>query len=415
MTDTSANAWVSSTHRPMGFREFVAIVAAIMALNPLAMDLMLPALPNVASAFHIGDANRVQAVLSVFLAGFGAGQFIMGPLSDRFGRRPILLGGLIVYGVASLLAIIAPSFETLLLARALQGLGTAASRVIATSIVRDCYSGRRMASVISLAMMIFISVPVIAPSIGQAIMLLGEWHGIFIVLMIYGVLTLTWIIIRLPETLPLTERKSLAVGEVTRNFLQALTNRQTFGYALAAGSVQGVLFGYVLSSQQIFTGIYGLGHYFPLAFATIAIGIAVAGFLNSRIVGRYGMRMISHTALVGQLAIAIVMLIAALAGRLPLPFMMILATGNLFAFGLIFSNFSALAMEPQGHIAGTASSLFGSVTTLIGIAVGSAIGQYFDGTLVPLATGALLSSGLALIVVIVVEKGRLFRPHNAPV
>jgi len=415
MTDTSANAWVSSTHRPMGFREFVAIVAAIMALNPLAMDLMLPALPNVASAFHIGDANRVQAVLSVFLAGFGAGQFIMGPLSDRFGRRPILLGGLIVYGVASLLAIIAPSFETLLLARALQGLGTAASRVIATSIVRDCYSGRRMASVISLAMMIFISVPVIAPSIGQAIMLLGEWHGIFIVLMIYGVLTLTWIIIRLPETLPLTERKSLAVGEVTRNFLQALTNRQTFGYALAAGSVQGVLFGYVLSSQQIFTGIYGLGHYFPLAFATIAIGIAVAGFLNSRIVGRYGMRMISHTALVGQLAIAIVMLIAALAGWLPLPFMMILATGNLFAFGLIFSNFSALAMEPQGHIAGTASSLFGSVTTLIGIAVGSAIGQYFDGTLVPLATGSLLSSVLALIVVIVIEKGRLFRPHNAPV
>ena len=415
MTDTSANAWVSSTHRPMGFREFVAIVAAIMALNPLAMDLMLPALPNVASAFHIGDANRVQAVLSVFLAGFGAGQFIMGPLSDRFGRRPILLGGLFVYGIASLLAIIAPTFETLLLARLLQGLGTAASRVIATSIVRDCYSGRRMASVVSLAMMIFISVPVIAPSIGQAIMLFGEWHGIFIVLLVYGVLALTWIIIRLPETLPLSERRSLAAGDVARNFLQTLTNRQTFGYALAAGSVQGVLFGYVLSSQQIFTGIYGLGHYFPVAFAVIAIGIAVAGFLNSRIVGRYGMRKISHTALIGQLVVAVVMLSCALAGWLPLTLFMILSTANLFAFGLIFSNFSALAMEPQGHIAGTASSLFGSVTTLIGIAVGSAIGQCFNGTLVPLAIGALLSSILALVVVVVVEKGHLFTPHNKPV
>ncbi|MCF2522966.1 multidrug effflux MFS transporter [Bradyrhizobium sp. G127] len=415
MTDTSANAWVSSTHRPMGFREFVALVAAIMALNPLAMDLMLPALPNVAAAFHIGDANRVQAVLSVFLTGFGAGQFVMGPLSDRFGRRPILLGGLIVYGIASLLAIIAPTFETLLLARAMQGLGTAASRVIATSIVRDCYSGRRMASVVSLAMMIFISVPVIAPSIGQAIMLLGEWHGIFIVLLVFGLLTLGWIVLRLPETLPLSERKSLAVGEVTRNFRQALTNRQTFGYALAAGSVQGILFGYVLSSQQIFTGIYGLGHYFPLAFATIAIGIAVAGFLNSRIVGRYGMRVISHTALIGQLAVAVLMLTAALAGWLPLALLMVLATASLFTFGLMFSNFSALAMEPQGHIAGTASSLFGSITTLIGIAVGSAIGQYFDGTLVPLATGALLSAVLALAVVLVVEKGRLFTPHNAPV
>jgi DHA1 family bicyclomycin/chloramphenicol resistance-like MFS transporter len=287
--------------------------------------------------------------------------------------------------------------------------------VIATSIVRDCYSGRRMASVVSLAMMIFISVPVIAPSIGQAIMLLGEWHGIFIVLLVFGLLTLGWIVLRLPETLPLSERKSLAVGEVTRNFRQALTNRQTFGYALAAGSVQGILFGYVLSSQQIFTGIYGLGHYFPLAFATIAIGIAVAGFLNSRIVGRYGMRVISHTALIGQLAVAVLMLTAALAGWLPLALLMVLATASLFTFGLMFSNFSALAMEPQGHIAGTASSLFGSITTLIGIAVGSAIGQYFDGTLVPLATGALLSAVLALAVVLVVEKGRLFTPHNAPV
>lgn len=415
MTDTSANAWVSSTHRPMGFREFVAIVAAIMALNPLAMDLMLPALPNVASAFHIDNANRVQAVLSVFLTGFGAGQFIIGPLADRFGRRPILLGGLIIYGIASLLAIIAPSFETLLLARGLQGLSTAAARVIATSIVRDCYSGRRMASVMSLAMMIFISVPVIAPSFGQAIMLAAEWHGIFVVLLVYGVLTLSWIIIRLPETLPLSERKSLAVGDVANNFLQAIKNRQTFGYALAAGSVQGILFGYVLSSQQIFTGIYGLGHYFPLAFAAIAIGIAVAGFLNSRIVGRYGMRMISHIALVGQLAIAIVMLTAALAGWLSLALFMILAAASLFTFGLMFSNFAALAMEPQGHIAGTASSLFGSITTLIGIAIGSAIGLYYDGTLVPLAIGALLSSVVALAVVFVVEKGRLFTPHNAPI
>ena len=415
MTDTSANAWVSSTHRPMGFREFVAIVAAIMALNPLAMDLMLPALPDVASAFHISNANHVQAVLSVFLTGFGAGQFIIVPLADRFGRRPILLGGLIVYGIASLLAVVAPSFETLLLARGLQGLSTAAARVIATSIVRDCYSGRRMASVMSLAMMIFISVPVIAPSFGQAIMLLAEWHGIFIVLLVYGVLTLSWIIIRLPETLPLTERKSLAVREVANNFLQTIKNRQTFGYAIAAGSVQGILFGYVLSSQQIFTGIYGLGHYFPLAFAAIAIGIAIAGFLNSRIVGRYGMRMISHIALVGQLAIATVMLTAALTGWLSLSLFMILATASLFTFGLMFSNFSALAMEPQGHIAGTASSLFGSVTTLIGIAVGTAIGQYYDGTLIPLATGALLSSVVALAVVFVVEKGRLFTPHNVPV
>ncbi len=412
MTDTSANGWVSSAHRPMGFPEFVAIVAAIMALNPLAMDLMLPALPDVGSAFHISDANKLQTVLSVFLTGFGAGQFIMGPLSDRFGRRPILLFGMLVYGVASVLAIIAPSFEMLLLARALQGLGTSATRVIATSVVRDCYTGRRMASVMSLAMMIFIAVPVIAPSFGQAIMLAAQWRGIFIVLLVYGVLALAWSVLRLPETLPPSERKALTFSVVTGNFWQTISNRQTLGYAIAAGSIQGILFGYVFSSQQIFTGIYGLGHYFPIAFAAVAIGIAVAGFLNSRIVGRFGMRVISHIALVGQLVVSALMLAAALEGWLPLPIYMILSIGSTFSFGLMFSNFTALAMEPQGHIAGTASSLFGSITTLLGIAIGYWIGQHFDGTLVPFATGAFLAALMALAVVLVVEKGRLFTPHN---
>lgn len=195
----------------MGFPEFVVVIASIMALNPLAMDMMLPALPNIRSAFQIADANRPQMVLSIFLVGFGVGQFVMGPLSDRFGRRPVLLGGMTVYTIAGLLAIIAPSFETLLLARALQGLGTAATRVIATSIVRDCYAGRRMASVMSLAMMVFIAVPVIAPSFGQAVMLLTHWRGIFVLLMIYGVIALAWSAMRMPETLPKELRKSLAI------------------------------------------------------------------------------------------------------------------------------------------------------------------------------------------------------------
>lgn len=415
MTDTSANGWVSSAHRPMGFPEFVAIVAAIMALNPLAMDLMLPALPDVGSAFHISNANRLQTVLSVFLTGFGAGQFVMGPLSDRFGRRPILLFGMLVYGAASILAIVAPSFEALLLARALQGLGTSATRVIATSVVRDCYTGRRMASVMSLAMMIFIAVPVIAPSFGQAIMVVTHWRGIFAVLLVYGVFALTWSVLRLPETLPASERKSLAFNVVAGNFWQTVSNRQTLGYAIAAGSIQGILFGYVFSSQQIFTEIFGLGHYFPIAFAAVAVGIAVAGFLNSRIVGRFGMRVISHIALISQLIVAILMLAAAVEGWLPLPVYMILSTISTFSFGLMFSNFTALAMEPQGHIAGTASSLFGSITTLLGILIGSWIGQHYNGTLVPFATGAFLAALLALAVVLVVEKGRLFTPHNKPI
>jgi DHA1 family bicyclomycin/chloramphenicol resistance-like MFS transporter len=396
----------------MGFPEFVIMIASIMALNPFAMDMMLPALPNIASTFHITAANTQQMVLSIFLIGFGVGQFVMGPLSDRFGRRPVMLGGMIVYCIASGLALAAPSFETLLLARALQGLGTSATRVIATSIVRDCYSGRRMASVMSLAMMVFIAVPVIAPSFGQALMLLTQWRGIFIALTLYGVLALVWSALRVPETLPVSERKSLAVRHVLGAFRQTVTNRQTLGYALAAGGVQGTLFAFVFSSQQVFTGIYKLGHYFPLAFAAVAIGIAVAGFLNARFVGRLGMRVISHGALLGFVAVAGTMLVAAKMQLLALPLFMALAALMMFAFGLMFANFTALAMEPHGHIAGTASSLYGSITTLIGIGVGTAIGQDYDGTLLPFATGFFLCTLAALAVVLVVERGRLFKPRQ---
>ena len=399
----------------MGFPEFVIVIASIMALNPLAMDMMLPALPNIASAFHITVANRPQMVLSTFLIGFGVGQFVMGPLSDRFGRRPILLGGMTVYFIASLLAIAAPSFETLLLARALQGLGTSATRVIATSIVRDCYAGRRMASVMSLTMMVFIAVPVVAPAFGQAVLLLTQWRGIFIVLMLYGVVALAWSALRVPETLPVSQRRSLAIGEVFDAFRQTVTNRQTLGYALVAGGVLGSLFAYVFTSQQVFTDIYKLGHYFPLAFAAIAVGTAIAGFVNSRLVGRLGMRVISHGALLGFVAIAATLLVAEKMQMLPLPLFMVLSALMMFAFGLMIANFTALAMEPQGHIAGTASSLYGSITTLLGIGIGTTIGQAYDGTLLPFATGFFLCTLAALAVVLVVEKGRLFRPHNAAV
>ncbi len=395
----------------MGFTEFVIVIASIMALNPLAMDMMLPALPDIASAFHITAANQPQEVLSSFLIGFGLGQFIMGPLSDRFGRRPVLIDGMALYCIASLLAIMASSFETLLLARVLQGLGTSATRVIATSIVRDCYAGRRMASVVSLAMMIFIAVPVIAPSLGQAVMLWTQWRGIFIVLMLYGVLALIWSAVRMPETLLEADRKSLAFFDVLDAFRQTVTNRQTLGYALAAGGVQGSLFAFVFAAQQVFTEIYGLGHYFPLAFAAVAIGIAIAGFLNARFVGRIGMRVISHGALVGFVAVAGIMLLAAKLNMLPLPLFMALSALMMFAFGLTFANFTSLAMEPQGHIAGTASSLYGSITTLLGIGLGTTIGQAYDGTLLPFATGFFLCTLASLAVVLVVEKGRLFQPH----
>ena len=396
----------------MGFPEFVVVIASIMALNPLAMDMMLPALPDIAAAFHITEANRPQAVLSTFLIGFGIGQFVMGPLSDRFGRRAVLIDGMALYCIASIIAVTAQSFETLLLARVLQGIGTAATRVIATSIVRDCYAGRRMASVMSLAMMVFIAVPVVAPSFGEAVMLLTQWRGIFIVLMLYGTLALAWSAWRMPETLVPAERKSLALRDVLGAFRQTVTNRQTLGYAVAAGCVQGALFAFVFISQQVFVDIYKLGRYFPLAFAAAAVGVAAAGFLNARFVGRVGMRIMSHSALLLFVAVAVITMIAAYLGTLPFWLFMPLSSLMMFSFGLMVANFTAMAMEPQGHIAGTASSLYGSITTLLGIGIGTTIGQDFNGTLLPFATGFVICALAALAIVALTEKGRLFVPHH---
>jgi DHA1 family bicyclomycin/chloramphenicol resistance-like MFS transporter len=412
LADSNADTIEVVRHRPMGFTEFVIVIATIMSLNPLAMDMMLPALPNIGSTFHIEVANRLQTVLSAFVIGFGVGQFAIGPLSDSFGRRPVLIGGMVLYSLASVLAIAAPSFETLLLARALEGLGTAATRVIATSIVRDCYAGRRMASVVSLAMMVFIAVPVVAPSFGQAIMVVTQWRGIFVVLTVYGIVALFWTMARLPETLPPSERKPFSAAEIVDAFRKTLTDRQTLGYALASGGIFGALFGYVFSAQQLFTGVYGLGHYFPLAFAAIAAAIAVAGFLNSRLVGRLGMRMISHGALIGGLLAAVVMFVAERIHMLPLSLFMALSGAMMFAFGLTFANFTALALEPQRFNAGTASSLYGSITTLLGIGAGAIIGQAFDGTVEPFATGFLVCMFISIVIVVITEKGRLFHSHR---
>jgi DHA1 family bicyclomycin/chloramphenicol resistance-like MFS transporter len=254
---------------------------------------------------------------------------------------------------------------------------------------------------------------VIAPSFGQAVMLMTQWRGIFIVLALYGVLALAWSALRMPETLALSDRRSLAVRDVLDAYRQTITNRQTLGYGLAAGAVQGVMFAFVFASQQVFTGIYHLGHYFPLAFASVAVGVALAAFLNARYVGKLGMRMISHGALVGFVTISGIMLMAAWLDMLPLPLFMLLAALMMFSFGLSFANFTALAMEPHGHIAGTASSLYGSITTLLGIGIGVVVGQQYNGTLLPFAIGFFICTVAALAIIVAVEKGRLFRPHQS--
>lgn len=394
----------------MGFPGFVTLMAALMATNALAIDIMLPALAEMAEALAIASPNDRQWIVTSYLLGFGVAQLVYGPLSDRFGRKPVLMIGLSIYVAASVLALFAGDFQSMMIARVLQGVGAAGTRVLAVAIVRDCYSGREMARVMSLALIVFLAIPILAPSIGQVILLLAPWRGIFGVLVLFGSVVMLASIRWLPETLDPHERRPIAAASIAGAVRETLTNRLAFGYMLAMAAVLGGLFGFINSAQQIFTDVFRQPAWFPLTFAAIAACMAVASLTNARIVGRLGMRRVSHGALLGFIAITAAHALFVLLGHESMISFALFQAGAMFCFGLMTSNFGSLAMDPLGHIAGTASSVQGFTTTVVGALLGFAIGQHFDGSVVPFAVGMALCGWLALAIVLVAEQGRLFRP-----
>lgn len=394
----------------MGFYPFVALTAALMATNALAVDSMLPALPEMAEALGIAADNQRQWIITAYLLGFGVSQIFYGTISDRYGRRPVLLFGLVVYVLASIGAALSNSFETMMVARVIQGIGAAATRVLVVSIVRDCYSGRDMARVMSLALIVFLAVPILAPSIGQAILIVAPWRWIFGILTAFGAAVMIWVMFKLPETQHPEDRKPIDVANVSAAFRTTLTSRIGVGYMLAMAFVLGGLFGFINSAQQIFVDVFDVPHLFTVVFAGIAVFMAAASLLNSRIVGRLGMRRVSHGALIGYILLTSIHALVALSGHETLLLFALFQGGAMFCFGLIGPNFGALAMDPLGHVAGTASSVQGFVTTVGGALLGFYIGQHFDGTVVPITLGFSLCGLMALVIVLIVEKGRLFHP-----
>ena len=374
------------------FGEFVALAAFMMGITAFAVDNVLPAFPALGIRFAVSDPNRLQLLVYVYMLGFGAMHLVYGPASDIFGRRPAFLAGLAVFLAGCVAAMLAPNYETLLAARVLQGAGAAAGRVVAVAIVRDRFQGREMARVMSLTMMVFITVPIFAPAIGGAILLVGDWHAIFGTMLVLGVALGLWFARRMPETLRSDNRMPFAVGSIAASFRATATCRTTLGYSTAFACMFGSIMAYVGSSQQIFAGeVYALGAWFPLAFGSIALMMGVAGFVNSRLVRRYGMHRLSHVALLAFVMMAVVQCAAALAfsGRPPLLLFAAILGASQFLTSLAMPNCNALAMEPLGRIAGTASSLIGFYTTLVGAALGGVVGQHFDGTVTPLAFGYL--------------------------
>nr|WP_183366366.1 multidrug effflux MFS transporter [Gellertiella hungarica] len=400
----------------MGRNEFIAMMAAMMALNALAIDIMLPGLQEIGASLGVANENHRQYVITAYLIGFGIAQLAYGPLSDRFGRRVPLLAGLGIYIAAGLAIVAVPSFSAMLALRFVQGIGSAAMRVITVSIVRDVFGGRQMAEVMSLIMMVFMIAPVIAPATGQAVMLFGNWHLIFIFISVVAVINGLWAYMRLPETLDPQDVRSLNPRTIIDGFRIVLTNRIALCYTIAGTFVFGALFGFINSAQQVYVGIYGLGLWFPVAFAGVAAFMSLSSFLNSKLVGRFGMRRLSHGALLGFMTVNALWLLAQLTFDGPMPFALFIVFFGLamFQFGWIGSNFNSLAMEPLGHVAGTASSVLGFMGTVGGALIGAAIGQAFDGTALPMVGGFFSVSLMGLLFVLIAEKGKLFQAQNKP-
>lgn len=411
--ETGQKRHIAAVKAKIGRKEFVILMAVLMATNAYAIDIMLPALEQVKNSFHIDGLNRQQYVIFAFLGGFGAAQLFFGPLADCFGRRKPLLFGLALYTLFSFACALAPDFKTLLILRAVQGIGAAAMRVITISVIRDIYSGRKMAEIMSVVMMIFMIVPIIAPACGNLILTFGTWRSIFNVMAYAGLATILWVLWRLPETLCQKRRFSFTV--LRAGFSHVLRNRIALCYSLAFSVMLGALFCALTTAPQIYDGIYHLGAWFPLAFAAVALFQAAAAYGNAKFVMRFGMRTLSHTLLLSFIAAAFVWFIwSLLSGIVPFPAHMALFIIIMFSFGAIGANFNSLAMEPLGDYAGTAASVFGFMQTLIGAVLGIAIGQCFDGTTLPIAAGFVFLGLAALLLVLIAEKGRLFDKAMPP-
>lgn len=391
-----------------GFGEFVALIASMMALGALGIDSMLPALPIIGADLHVQLENHLQWIVSFYFAGLGLGQLAMGVLSDWLGRKRVLLTGIALYVVFGLIAASVDNFALLLTLRLLQGCSAATSNVVTRSIVRDLYSGPRMAKVMSMSYVIFLLVPILAPSLGQLILLVAPWRFIFLFGALFGTSVGLWAWLRLPETHAPNLRRKPDLGHLKRVSLFVITEPSSLFYTLAIAFMVGSLLSYVSLMPQIFHDVFRQPGLMAPIFAACAATMALASMLNAGLVERLGLKRISHTALTVFIVLACVHFAWAWSGRETIWSFVILQALTMGAMSLTTSNFSAISMEKVGHVAGTAASIQGVVTTVGGSLIGSFIGQGWSGgiDLLPLAAG--ICGLVAVSLVAFGEKGRLY-------
>lgn len=388
------------TKQMPGFVEFVALMALMIALVALSIDTMLPALPQIGQELGVQRENDSQLIISWLFIGMAVGQIFYGPLSDSIGRKPAINAGLGLFIIGCLMSLFAQDFQFMLAGRLLQGIGLAGPRSVAVALVRDRFEGDAMARVMSFIMAVFILVPIIAPALGQAIILVAHWRLIFALFLLLAIIMLLWFGIRQPETLLPSQRLPFSLREIARGFREVCTTRIAFGYTMVAGLVSGAFIGYLNSAQQIFQDQYGVGTQFPLYFGLLAVGNGVASYFNARFVMRYGMKRLSYWAMLALtgLSLAFLAITYALAGHPPLWMLMTYLIVTFFAIGILFGNLNSLAMQPLGHIAGIGAAVVGSLSTFLSVQLGTMIGLAYNGTILPLVGGFAILSVISIVI-----------------
>jgi MFS transporter, DHA1 family, multidrug resistance protein len=397
--------------------EFIALIALSIALAALGIDVMLPAFPAIRAELDLPpDSTAVGGLVTAYFLGLAIGQLVHGPISDRFGRRPTLYAGFTLYGVGAVLAILAPSLPLLLAARFVWGLGAAGPRVVTVAVIRDTYEGDRMSRAMSFVMAVFLVVPVLAPSIGAAIVSVAGWRWIFGVCVLAAALMALWAV-RLPETLAPEHRLELRFGRVLAAARFVVTERRTVGYTVALTALFGAFLSYIATSELLIGDVYGRPAAFPVVFGGLALVMGVAALANTRLLKRVPTGRLAHGVLLGYLGAALLLALLAVAtgGRPPLPVFLAGVATMLAAHALLIPNLTSLAMAPMGSVAGTASSLVGASQIAGGALLGAGLDRLYDGSIRPLASGFLVLGCVAFAAVLVAERGQLFRVPTPPV
>jgi DHA1 family bicyclomycin/chloramphenicol resistance-like MFS transporter len=386
---------------------FIILMASMMSVVAISIDAMLPALGAIGTDLGASSINQTQYIISILFAGMAIGQLIYGPMSDAKGRKKVLYTGLAFYALGSIICYFAPDMNQMLFGRLIQGFGIASPYISTMAIIRDKYAGRDMAHIMSLVMVIFILVPCIAPTLGQGIMLISSWRNIFLFYIVMIACMFAYIFLRLEETLLPENRVKFSMKNLVHGFKTVFTNRHTVGYTICMGLVFGSFMGYLNSSRQIFQEQFQTGKLFTLYFGLLALLFGASSLVNSHFVKRLGMRHICLRGMIATIIASAIFLGLHFVTEIHLWMFFIYAGILFFIFGLMFGNLNSLAMEPMGEIAGLAASVIGFVSTLISMTIGSAIGQLYNNTLIPMSTGFLISGILGLVTMFWAEKGKM--------